>query len=276
MSGPAVVTVTSGAPLARLNPITKLVVAAILGVALLVTVDPVTAGTILAVELLALPLTGLAARSLAVRLAPLLVVGTSVTIINTVTADPGGTVLLALGPLELTRDAVTVGVSAGLRVCALALPGVVLLSTTDPTDLADALAQRLHLPHRFVLGALAAVRLLTILTEEWRSLARARRARGLSTGGLSTGGRSAGGLSVAALRSFPGQVFALLVAAIRRATRMATAMEARGLGVRPQRTWARPSPFAARDAVVAMATVALAAGATALAVTLGIWQMPFQ
>ena len=81
---------------------------------------------------------------------------------------------------------------------------------------------------------------------------------------------------MAALRSFPGQVFALLVAAIRRATRMAIAMEARGLGVRPQRTWARPSPFAARDAVVAMATVALAAGATALAVTLGIWQMPFQ
>ena len=175
MSAPIVKTVASRAPLARLNPVTKLAVAAVLGVALLITVDVVTAGTILAVELLALPLTGLGARSLALRLVPLLAVGTSVTIINAMTADPGGEVLITSGPVELTTDALLAGVSAGLRVCALALPGVVLLSTTDPTDLADALAQRLHLPHRFVLGALAAVRLLTVLTEEWRSLARARR-----------------------------------------------------------------------------------------------------
>ena len=265
MSTPAVRTVASRAPLARLNPATKLAVAAVLAVALLITVDPVTAGTILAVELLALPLTGLGARALALRLAPLLAVGTSVTIINAITADPGGMVVFALGPLELTRDALVAGVSAGLRVCALALPGVVLLSTTDPTDLADALAQRLHLPHRFVLGALAAVRLLTVLSEEWRSLARARRARGMA----------ADGSPGAALRSFPGQVFALLVAAIRRATRMATAMEARGLGVRPQRTWARPSPFAALDGVVASASVVLAVGATAFAVALGTWRPPF-
>ena len=265
MSTPAVTTVTSRAPLARLNPATKLAVAVVLSVALLITVDPVTAGTILGVELLALPLTGLGARSLAVRLAPLLAVGTSVTILNAVAANPGGPLILTLGPLALTRDAVVAGVSAGLRVCAVALPGVVLLATTDPTDLADALAQRLHLPHRFVLGALAAVRLLTVLAEEWRSLARARRARGMATGGS----------PVAALGSFPGQVFALLVAAIRRATRMATAMEARGLGVRPQRTWARPSPFTPLDAVVAVATLALAVSATALALALGTWQLPF-
>ncbi len=265
MSTPAVTTVASRAPLARLNPVTKLAVAVVLGVALLITVDAVTAGTILAVELLALPLTGLGARALAVRLAPLLAVAASVTVINAVAADPGGAVLVALGPVELTRDALVVGVSAGLRVWALALPGVVLLSTTDPTDLADALAQRLHLPHRFVLGALAAVRLLTVLAEEWRSLARARRARGMTTGGS----------PAATLRSVPGQVFALLVAAIRRATRMATAMEARGLGVRAQRTWARPSPFAAVDAVAAAATVALAGAATTLAVALGAWRPPF-
>jgi energy-coupling factor transport system permease protein len=265
VSVPAVRTVASRAPLARLNPITKLAVAAVLGVALLITVDAVTAGTILAVELIALPLTGLGARPLAQRLAPLLAVGTSVTIINAMTADPGGEVLLTIGPLGLTTDALVAGVSAGLRVCAPALPGVVLLSTTDPTDLADALAQRLHLPHRFILGALAAVRLLTVLAEEWRSLARARRARGMA----------AGSSPMATLRSFPDQVFALLVAAIRRATRMATAMEARGLGVRPQRTWARPSPFAALDTMVAAATVVLAGGATALAVTLGTWRPPF-
>lgn len=258
-------TVASRAPLARLNPVTKLAVALVLSVALLITVDPVTAGIILAVELVVLPLTGLGARALGLRLGVLLMLSTSVTVVNAVAADAGGGLLLAAGPFELTRDASLAGVSAGLRVYAVALPGVVLLSTTDPTDLADALAQRLHLPHRFVLGALAAVRLLTVLSEEWHSLARARRARGLA----------AGGSPVAALGSFPGQVFALLVAAIRRATRLALAMEARGLGVRPQRTWARPSPFTALDAVVVTATLALAGGATALAVALGAWQLPF-
>jgi len=258
-------TTASRAPLARLNPVTKLAVALVLSIALLITVDPVTAGTILAVELLVLPFTGLSARALALRLGALLALGTSVTAVNTLAAAPGGELLLELGPVELTRDALLAGVAAGLRVYAVALPGVVLLSTTDPTDLADALAQRLRLPHRFVLGALAAVRLLTVLTEEWHSLARARRARGMATGGS----------LVAGLRAFPGQVFALLVAAIRRATRLATAMEARGLGVRPQRTWARPSPFAALDGLVLAATLALAIGATALAVTLGVWHPPF-
>ncbi len=265
MSGLAVTSVASRAPLARLNPLTKLAVVLTLSVALLITVDPVTAGTILAVELLALPLTGLPARALALRLGLLLVLCTSVTIINAVAAPSGGELVIDLGPFELTRDALVTGVSAGMRVYAIALPGMVLLSTTDPTDLADALAQRLHLPHRFVLGALAAVRLLTVLSEQWQSLARARRARGMATGGS----------PVAALRSFPGQVFALLVAAIRRATRMASAMEARGLGVGSQRTWARPSPFGPVDAVVAVATLALAAGATALAVALGTWRLPF-
>ena len=264
MSGLAVQTVQSRSPLARLNPVTKLAVALVLSCALLITVDPVTAGAILAVEVLALPFAGLSARTLAVRLGLLLALSTSVTVINTVAAAPGGKLLLALGPFELTRDALVAGVSAGLRVYAVALPGVVLLSTTDPTDLADALAQRLHLPHRFVLGALAAVRLLTVLTEEWQSLARARRARGMATGGS----------LVAGLRSFPGQVFALLVAAIRRATRMATAMEARGLGVHPRRTWARPSSFAALDGLVLAATFAVAGGATALAIILGVWQLP--
>lgn len=265
MSGLALTTVSSHAPLARLNPVTKLAVTLTLSVALLITVDPVTAGTILAVELLVLPLTGLPTRALGVRLGLLLALSTSVTVINAMAAAPGGELLVDLGPVELTRDALVTGVSAGMRVYAVALPGMVLLATTDPTDLADALAQRLRLPHRFVLGALAAVRLLTVLSEEWHSLARARRARGMATGGS----------PVAALRSFPGQVFALLVAAIRRATRMASAMEARGLGVGPQRTWARPSPFGPVDAVVAGATLALAGGATALAVALGTWRLPF-
>lgn len=260
-----IVTVVSRAPLARLNPVTKLGVAVVLALTLAVTVDVVTAGAVLSCELLMLPLTGLGVRRLAPRLALLLVVGTSVALVNALASDRGGSVVLDVGPLEVGSAAALAGVAAGLRVVAIALPGMVLFATTDPTDLADALAQRLGLPHRFVLGALAAMRLMSVLDEEWRSMARARRARGLVTGGS----------PLAALRTFPGQTFALLVAAIRRGSRMATAMEVRGLGVHPDRTWARSSDFAAGDVVTSVGVLVLAAGATALALRLGAWDPIF-
>ena len=129
-----------------------------------------------------------------------------------------------------------VGVS--LRLLAIALPGVLVLATTDPMDLADALVQRWHVPARFAYGALAALRLLPLLSADWQQVARARRARGLDPG------RS----PVAARAAFAAQVLAVLVAAVRRGVRLATAMEARGFGATGvHRTIARPQPMLARD-----------------------------
>src|SRR5690606_28617246 len=110
----------------------------------------------------------------------------------------------------------TLAIATALRVLAIALPAVVLFVTVDPTAFADALAQRLRLPSRFVLGALGALRLVALLLDDWRSLELARRARGIADRGR--------------LRRFPGQAFALLVIAIRRGGRLATAMEARAFG----------------------------------------------
>ena len=94
-------------------------------------------------------------------------------------AEKTGSVLLDAGPLLFTTDSVTAGIAIGLRGLAIALPGIYLLLSTDPTDLADALAQKLRLPQRFVLGALAAMRLVGLLVSEWQSLGMARRARGV-------------------------------------------------------------------------------------------------
>ncbi|WP_319637672.1 energy-coupling factor transporter transmembrane component T family protein [Pengzhenrongella sicca] len=147
-----------------------------------------------------------------------------------------------------------------MRALAIALPGVLLLTCTDPTDLADGLAQRLRLPSRFVLGALAALRLVGLLGHEWTTLTMARRARGL--GGRR--GRRPG------LRVQADQASVLLVQAIRRATRLAITMEARGFGG-GTRTWARASVFSRVDAGVAAAAVGVAAAAVAAAVLAGTW-----
>jgi energy-coupling factor transport system permease protein len=149
-----------------------------------------------------------------------------------------------------------------LRILAVALPGVVLVATTDPTDLADALAQVARLPHRFVLAALAAARLLGVLADEWAVLGLARRARGLGDDG-----------PIGTLRNHLGRVLALLVLAVRRATTLAVAMEARGFGVTSRRTWARPSRLHRRDAVVVGYGLFVAGAATAAGLLAGTWHL---
>ena len=113
-----------------------------------------------------------------------------------------------------------------------------------------------------MLSALAAMRLVGLLAEEWQALGLARRARGLGDGGWLGRGRA-----------LAGQVFALLVLAIRRATVLATAMEARGFGVTTRRTWARRSRFGWRDALVVIGGVLLAVTATVAGVLAGTWQL---
>ena len=113
------------------------------------------------------------------------------------------------------------------------------------------------LPSRFVLGGLAALRLVGVLIDDWRQLAFARRARGVGDSGR--------------IRRFGGQAFALLVIAVRRGSRLATAMEAKGFGSDIPRSWARPSPFGGREWVLIGIGVAIAALAITVSVLLGSW-----
>jgi energy-coupling factor transport system permease protein len=264
--GPAQIRPASTAPIARANPVAKLAVALVIPLVLIITVDPVTAGTALALELLALPWCGLSPgrilRSGWIVLASAIPAG----LLTALFGVDSGTVLLGLGPVTVTGGSLNAAAAVSLRILAIGLPGVVLIATTDPTDLADALAQVLHLPHRFVLSALAALRLFGVLAEEWQALTMARRARGFDAGF----GREAG-YGLGALRRFCGQAFAVLVLAIRRATVLATAMEARGFGVERRRTWARPSHFRGSDLLIVLAAVAIGAIATTVGVLTGSW-----
>jgi energy-coupling factor transport system permease protein len=249
------------AVVARANPVAKLAIALAIPLGLILTVDPVTAGTALLLELLALPLCGVGPRSL-LRHGWIVLLGALPAGVLTALFGPdGGVTLAGIGPVTLTATSLTAAAAITLRILAIGLPGVVLIATTDPTDLADALAQVLHLPHRFVLSALAAFRLFGVLGEEWRSLTMARRARGLQVRGP------------AALRSLLGRVFALFVLAIRRATVLAGAMEARGFGVQRERSWARPSRFTPRDAAVALGGPVIIGVATAAGVAAGAWKL---
>ncbi|MDQ1289790.1 MAG: energy-coupling factor transport system permease protein [Actinomycetota bacterium] len=253
------------APIARANPVAKLGVSLVVSLTLIVTVDPVTAGTALVLELLALPWCGLGPRALFRRGWVVLVGALPAGAVTTLYGVDGGKVLLDLGLLTVTQGSAESGAAIALRVLAIGLPGVVLLATTDPTDLADALGQILRLPATFVLAALAGMRLFGLLVTEWEALRLARRARGLGDDG-----------PLGRARTAAGQAFALLVLTIRRATVLATAMEARGFGAggpAARRTWARPSRLDAGDVVLLCGGVLLGAAATAAGVLAGTWEL---
>jgi energy-coupling factor transport system permease protein len=233
------------APLARLHPIAKILAALILMLALFITVDLVTSSVVLVALLVAARFSGLPPRSLAARAAPLLIGAISLGVFN-----------------ALLSGNAAAGAAIAMRIIGVSLAGMLAVATIDPTDLADALVEHAHAPSRFVVGALAAFRLFPLFSREWDVLGLARRARGIE----------ADRTYVDRVRAFPGRALGLLVAAIRRATRLALAMDARGFGSRDCRTIARPRALAREDGALVASALLLAIGATSISVALGTWR----
>ncbi|HEV8535681.1 MAG TPA: energy-coupling factor transporter transmembrane component T [Candidatus Limnocylindria bacterium] len=232
------------APLARAHPLAKIAAALVLMVALFMTVDPLTPALVLLAVLVAVPATGIPPRALLRRTALLLVAAIGVGAFN-----------------ALLGGSVAAGVAIAIRLVGIALTGVVAVASIDPTELADALVQHLHTPRRFTIGALAAFRLMPLFAGEWETIAIARRARGLDDTG-----------PVARVTGFVSTTRALLVAAIRRATRLAIAMDGRGFAAAGCRTLARPRPILARDRSLIAAAIAIALVATAVSIAAGTWR----
>jgi energy-coupling factor transport system permease protein len=237
--------------LSRINPVAQLSAMIAVTLVLLTSLDAVTPALVVAAELCLLPAAGLTnPRDLWRRTWPLLLGATSVGVVNVVLSD---------------EASVTTGVGLGLRVVGLALPGVLLVASTDPVRLADALTIHWRVSTRFAFGALAALRLVPLLVAEFEAVRLARRTRGVE----------AGRDPLARIRLAAGIAFALLVGAVRRGARLATAMDARGFDSGIPRTNARGSILHRRDAVFVLGAVAVCAAAVTLSVLTGAWDPVF-
>ncbi len=255
-------TTDPAAPLARRNPLAKLAAAVVPSLALLVSVDPVSSGLLLTAWLVSVPAWGVGWPGLLRRLWPLGLAVVMVTLGNAVfTERKGGETLLDAGSLLVTTESLATGATAGLRVAAIALPGVLAVLTIDPVDLADSLVRHLRVPARYAYGSLAAFRLAPLLAAEWEVLGRARRARGLG------GDRN----PLRAMTVLGGRLFALLVGAVRRGTHLAVAMDARGFAASAHRTSARRPVFGRADTALLAASALLTALAVTAAVAAGAW-----
>ncbi|MUL42716.1 energy-coupling factor transporter transmembrane protein EcfT [Streptomonospora sp. PA3] len=230
--------------LPRADPAGKLLAAVLVAAGLIPVVDPVTSGVVLAAGLGLLPFSGLGRARLAALGVPLLLMGASIGLVNLVFGEEGP--MGALG--------------AAVRLLAIALPSMLAAVTSDPTDMADSLVQRLRVPERPAIAVLAALRLIPLLAEQWRTLGRARRARGLDSGGN----------PARAAAVFTGKAFALLVRSIRIGTLLAMAMDARGFAGGP-RSHARLSRWRTADTALLAGTLALLAAAHAVSAAAGTW-----
>ena len=253
----------ASAPLARANPVAKLGAALVLLVALFASLDGVTALVVLAGLVALLPFSGLSVSTLAGRAWLVGLGALSIGLVNVLFApEQLGPTVVAIGPLRIGSDTLVDGLGLICRLLAIALAGILATATSQPTELADALVQQLHVSPRFAVGALAALRLLPLMALEWQTIAMARRARGVAAG------RS----PVRAVRLFFGQLLALLVGAVRRATRMALAMEARGFGALPCRTVARVQRMTAGDWAWIAGALVLGTAAIGSSLLLGTWR----
>lgn len=254
MPADAMPVVPARAWLGRRDPLAVALASLVLSVPIVVSLDAVTSGVVLLAALALAPFSAVPARRL-LGFVGVFLLGGLLTIWGTalIAADSGAQ-LFAFGSYTVSQGSLASGLLVGLRALAVAVPAVVLLGSIDATRLADSLAVRLRLPARFVLGALGAMRLGGVLMEEWRILASARRARGLGGWGVFSA------------------LFALLVQAIRRGTRLAVTMDAKGFGSR-SRTWARPVKGSWRDVVLVAFAVVVAGGAVWLSVGVGAWNL---
>lgn len=248
--------------IAKLNPVSRFIGAILLCVPMFLSLDVVSASAALLIDLMLLWIGGVNPLTVLRKtwMVWIAAVGSFVSVTLYGTA-PGAT-LFTFGLMAVSEGSLYAGAATFLRVAAIAVPGVIFALGLDPTDLADGLVQILHLPSRFVYGGLAGMRMVTLLQDDWRALGLSRRSRGLGDG--------------SAIRRVFLQAFSLLVVSIRRGTKLATAMEARGFGGDVPRSQARTSRLHGVDWLFYLICMAIPAAALLLAYRTGYWHWSFR
>ncbi len=162
-------------------------------------------------------------------------------------AGPGSDAATILpGPLHITEAGLVYGLTMLSRVLAIFAASSLFVLTTNPVDFVIALIHQGRLPVRVGYAVFAAYRFLPLVQEELANIRAAHQVRG----------GAAGHGPVARARQLFAYAIPLLAISVRRAERVALAMDARGFGSRPDRTYFRTTTLRRSDGVFAMCAVA--------------------
>ncbi|RID88358.1 energy-coupling factor transporter transmembrane protein EcfT [Mesobacillus zeae] len=163
----------------------------------------------------------------------------------------GETTILKFGLIHITEESFYRGLLVGLRALATAALGLTFALTTKPVLLFYSLMQQMKLRPAYAYSFMAAMRMLPIMAEEFQTIRHARKVRGWE------GKKGAGGF----FRKISAYSIPLLSQSIRRAHRIAVAMEAKRFRMAGQRTYYYQTGFSWNDVLfIGYFLVVLAAG----------------
>lgn len=252
--------------LRQLNPLTAMVIVFAVTITMFISLDPRTALIILVAELPLIAVARMSPRQWLMRAWPLGLALIGILLANLLFSGyTGGRELFDLGPFHVTTASLAAALGVALRILTLALPAIVLFAVIDPTDLADALVIQWHAPARIAVGSLAAIRMVPLVMSDLQHVYLSRRTRGIGAG------RNPVVMAAILVRTLG----AVLVSSIRRATRLALAMDSRGFDSGIARTVARESMWRRRDSGVVAVTICVCVTAVAVSIVGGTFRTIF-
>lgn len=154
----------------------------------------------------------------------------------------GTTVWWEWGLIRITEESFYRGIHIGLKSVTFASEGLLFVLTTSSVDMFYALMQKVKLPPKYAYSFMASIRLLPMVWEEFLIRQNALRIRGA---------RSLKGPRgwIAGIKMY---AVPLLSQSIRRAHRVAVAMEAKAFDGNGRRTYYYPSRFSRYDPLAAV------------------------
>ena len=171
----------------------------------------------------------------------------------------GSTLWWHWGIVQITRESFYRGIHVGLRALCFGLMGLLFVLTTRPVLLFYSLMRQLRLPPKYAYGFMASVRLLPLIMSEFRTLRQAYKVKGVQVS------KNLNGMMQALhLYAIP-----LLAQSIRRAQRIAVAMEARRFNNQADRTYYYRIGFSKADIILIICWAAIFLGSWLLG-----WHLP--
>lgn len=139
----------------------------------------------------------------------------------------GSTLWWEWGVFRISEESFYRGIHLGFRALDYGLIGLIFALTTHPVRLFYSLMQQLHFSPKYAYSFMAAIRLLPIIWEEFQTIRMAHQVRGFNPGKGWKGFQ----------RRMSAYAVPLLAQSIRRAYRIAVAMEAKRFKVDQKRTY---------------------------------------
>jgi energy-coupling factor transport system permease protein len=158
--------------------------------------------------------------------------------------------------LFVEREALLYGLSAAQRIVITVIAGMIFLSTTRNEEVAIGLV-RLGIPYRFAFAVSTALRLVPTIIATGLTIGQAQRSRGLDL--------ESGNIFERIRKHLP-LLVPVFVTTVRSTNVFSMALESKGFGALPGRTFYLRTAMSWRDALVILVFLALLAGCIALRV----------